>query len=73
MKTIKLKVKHNVYVTSEDVPGMHLMGETVLALHDEIPKVIKTLTKHNYGLDVQVEWISPTELAATELPNQLKE
>ncbi len=62
MKTIKLKLRHHVYVTSDDVPGLMLVADTLADLRDEIPAVIKKLAQLNEGREVEVRWTGPEEL-----------
>ena len=41
-------------LTSDDLPGLLLGGRDPMALYADTPAVIRSLFKHNYGMDVTV-------------------
>jgi hypothetical protein len=62
--TIKLNVAHlggMTYISSDDVPGLHLAGSDVSELCKQIEPAIKMLFKLNRGLDVAVQPASSTQ------------
>lgn len=63
--TTKTVLREECYwvITSNDLPGLLLSGKDLKKLVIDMPNVIKSLFKMNFGADVRVfKVISPTEI-----------
>lgn len=55
-------------LTSDDLPGLLLGGRDLKALHADTPAVIRSLFKHNYGMEVDVLPRAEAKSLAAEVP-----
>lgn len=58
---IELRVEPDnghVFVRSDQVPGLHLMGSCFQEMKSALEKAIKRLFKDNEGLDVNIIWLT---------------
>ncbi len=58
IETVQVKIEERegyVYVSSDDVPGLWLWGKDSNQIFNNIAPAIKTLYKHNRGIDVEVD------------------
>ncbi|MCH9025888.1 MAG: hypothetical protein IIA05_02085 [Proteobacteria bacterium] len=53
--------KDGIYVSSKQVPGLHLMGSSMNDMRPTLEKAIKRLYLDNKGTDVNVIWLSNAE------------
>jgi len=54
---IQIKIQQEngfYYITSDDVPGLHLWGDNIEVLFSDIIPAIKALYKHNKGIEVEL-------------------
>lgn len=43
------------HLTSPDLPGLFLAGKDITDLYADVPNVIKTLFRLNYGMEIDVQ------------------
>jgi hypothetical protein len=69
---IELKVEADnpgrlgVYVSSPQVPGLHVSGSSFIALKETLEKAIKRLYRDNDGMEVNIIWLTDTLNSPTE-------
>jgi hypothetical protein len=75
---IELKVRPDhackcVYIRSDDVPGLHLLGKCMDDMKPMVEYAIKRLYRDNNNADVNVIWLSNAEEfpTAREVPQRL--
>lgn len=55
---LKVRAEHqHVYVTSEQIPGLHLLGRSFQSMRSMIETAIKRLYQDNQGVAVNVIWL----------------
>lgn len=50
------------YVSSDDVPGLHLYGKNLSRLKSKLETAIKTLFRDNRNVDVEVVWLADADV-----------
>ncbi len=56
-----------VYISSKEVPGLHLIGKCFEAMKSEVERAMKRLYKDNHGQDINVIWlVSPESFPKVE-------
>ena len=74
---IELKVRPDdalgcVYVSSDDVPGLHLIGGCLKDMKPMVEDAIKYLYRDNNNVNVNVIWLSDAkDVLHTEAPQRL--
>ncbi|MEW6332510.1 MAG: hypothetical protein AB1560_13715 [Pseudomonadota bacterium] len=75
IETVRIKIEHRegcIYVSSDDVPGLWLWGKNSDQVLNNISPAIKSLYKHNRGIDVEVEAVPISRLTRWLLRHLLK-
>jgi hypothetical protein len=57
-----------IYIDSYDVPGLHLAGTDLDALHEDLDPVVKELLFRNMGIEVEsLHWVPTPEEVKRQL------